>query len=391
MNQIVLKGCELESLGDKARLTARVSGAESLWFEVEACYQDMLDTSSVDAFFILYLWLAMENGVDLCVEAPVSQKLSNAVTKDIQSMFLILCPRLHDIDVRVLAPQAIWPKADHYESGTGFSAGVDSWYTALKAEEKGQPYTCYVFANTGQHGLHNVDEVVSQRAIVAERALATMERPLIVVNTNIDQVFRERFQQRDVIGNISCVLALQNGISRYAYSASYSDQESGIVTHYDMAIMDPYLLPLLSTERAEFVSIGVGTTRIDKLRFIAEQKRFSKKLYVCIEKDLPIRNCGLCFKCRRTQLALESIRLQALIAENFNYQLYLKKRTALLVGLYASAKKDSLDLEVVDELNKRYGIKLLPYRLAASIWYTVRKYLPAGVKWRIETRVPYLF
>jgi len=391
MNQIVLKGCELESLGGKARLTARVSGAESLWFEVEACYQDMLDTSSVDAFFILYLWLAMENGVDLCVEAPVSQKLSNAVTKDIQSMFLILCSRLHDIDVRVLAPQAIWPKADHYESGTGFSAGVDSWYTALKAEEKGQPYTCYVFANTGQHGLHSIDEVVSQRAGVAERSLKTMERPLIVVNTNIDQVFRERFQQRDVIGNISCVLALQNGISRYAYSASYSDQESGIVTHYDMAIMDPYLLPLLSTERAEFVSIGVGTTRIDKLRFIAEQKRFSKKLYVCIEKDLPIRNCGLCFKCRRTQLALESIHLQALIPESFDYEIYQKKRTGLLVGLYASAKKDSLDLEIVDELNKRYGIKLLPHRLAASIWSAVRKYLPAGVKWRIEARVPYLF
>jgi len=391
MGRIVLKGCRQEIHGEKVRLLADVSGAEVLWFDVDTCYQDMLDTVSVDAFFILYLWLAMENGVDLCVEAPVSQKLSNAVTGDIQSMFLVLCPRLHNIDVWVIAPQVVWPRADRCESATGFSAGVDSWYTALKAEEQAKPYNYYLYSNTGQHGLNNLDEVFRQSARLAENALTTMDRPLIVVNTNVDLVFNEHFQQRHVISNISCVLALQNCISSYAYSATYSEKDSGIFPHYDMAIMDAILLPLLSTERLEFVSIGVGASRTDKLRFIFGQQKFSNKLFVCVKKNLPIRNCGLCFKCSRTQLALESIGLKESIRESFDFALYQKKRFALMVGLFANARDNSLDLEVVDELNERYGLKMLLIRLVASIWFVIRKYLPAGVKWRMEAKAPHLF
>ncbi len=390
MSRILLRGCNLDIEGDKVRVTADVSGFQAIWFELDSKYEWMVDTESVDAFFVLYTWVAMEVGMSLVVEGPVSEQLSTSVVGEVKSMFLTLCPRLKDVAIKVLNPVSSWASEGEV-AATGFSGGVDSWYTALAAAENNSPYDYYIFANTGQHGIYDVNEVFSQRAVLAGEALSTMARPLIVVNSNIDEVLRERFQQRDVIGNISCVLLLQAAISRYAYSSSYSPEESGIIEYYDMAIMDPFILPALNTERVVFESIGIGATRIEKLRYIVGKPGFSNKIYVCIEKDLPIRNCGLCFKCRRTQLALESIHLQALIAESFDYQLYQKKRAALLVGLYASAKKDSLDLEVVDELNKRYGLKVLPYRLLASIWCAARKYLPAGVKWRIEAKAPYLF
>lgn len=391
MSQIVLKGFELESRGGRVRLTARVSGAEPIWFELDQQYHWMLDTESVDGFFILYVWLAMECGLELIVEGPVSERLSTVVTEQIKQMFLVLCPRLHDVSVQVKNPQSEWLSVVEKASGTGFSAGVDSWYTALQASEAGNPFDYYVFANTGQHGLQHVDEVVKQRAAVAAEALTTMERPLIVVNTNIDKVFRERFQQRDVIGNIACVLALQPAIASYAYSSSYSPEESGIVQHYDMAIMDPVLLPLLSTERTGFSSIGIGATRIEKLRYIVSKPGFSNKVYVCIEKDLPIKNCGYCFKCRRTQLALDSIGATELIATNFDFMAYRRLRWGLLVGLFASAKKDDLDREVTDELVRRYGGRILGYRTIAALWFVLRKLLPGGIKWRLEAKMPYLF
>ena len=391
VKRIVLNGCEMVARGEKTRLIAKVSGAEPIWFEIEKQYQWMLDKDSVDAFFILYVWLAMENGLELVVEGPVSERLSRAVSEQIKQMFLMLCPSLHDVSVQVKHPQSEWEEVAERASATGFSAGVDSWYTALQASEARQPFGYYVFANTGQHGLQHLSEVVKQRAAVAAEALTTMERPLIVVNTNIDQVFRERFQQRDVIGNIACVLVLQPAIASYAYSSSYSAEESGIVQHYDMAIMDPVLLPLLSTERTGFSSIGIGATRIEKLRYIVSKPDFSNRLYVCIEKDLPIKNCGYCFKCRRTQLALESIGAVELIAHNFDFMAYRRRRWGLLVGLFASAKKDDLDREVTDELLRRHGGRILAYRSVAVLWFILRKLLPGGIKWRLEAKMPYLF
>ena len=390
MKEICLKGSSLIKENNCLRIQAEVSGAEPLWFELDAKYQDLVDTASVDAFFILYVWVAMELGVNLRVEGAVSKRLSDSVLNDVKKMFLILCPRLNNIDVTVLKQES-FSSSNINKSATGFSGGVDSWYTALEAIKMNTPYSYYLFANTGQHGKNNVEEVVSQRANVASNALSTVNKPLIVINSNIDDIFRERFQQRDVLGNIACVLLLQQGISSYSYSSSYAPEDSKVIEHYDMSIMDPLLLPALNTERVEFKSIGIGATRIEKLRYISHAKIFSKKIYVCIEKDLPIKNCGQCFKCRRTQLALDSLGEIELIRNNFDLSFFKQIRSASLIGLFASAKKDNLDLEVVDEIVKKYGLKVLHLRVAGSVWSTVRNYIPGGLKWRSMAKAPYLW
>lgn len=390
MKEICLKGLNTSLSGDTLRIEADVSGAVPIWFEVDEKYQWMIDTKSVDAFFILYVWVAMEVGVDLRVEGAVSKRLSDSVLSDVKKMFLILCPRLKDIDITVLRQESFLSNNIN-NSATGFSGGVDSWYTALEAIRMDSPYSYYLFANTGQHGKHNVEEVVSQRANVASNALSTVDKPLIVINTNIDDIFRERFQQRDVLGNIACVLLLQQGISSYSYSSSYAPEDSKIIEHYDMSIMDPLLLPALNTERVEFKSIGMESTRIEKLRYISQEKILGKKIYVCIEKNLPIKNCGQCFKCRRTQLALDSLGEIELIRNNFDLNFFKRIRSASLVGLFASAKKDNLDLEVVDEIVKKYGLKVLHLRVAGFVWSTVRNYIPGGLKWRSMAKAPYLW
>ena len=386
MTEICLKGSTLTQAGQKIRVQAVVEGCASIWFELDKQFQSMIDTESVDAFFILYTWLAMERSLDLRVEGKVSRQLANAVTQDIKKMFLALCPRLHEIDINVLNPEASWPHSAE-ASATGFSGGVDSWYTALQAAENAY----YLFANTGQHGKDNIEEVFAQRFAVAESALRTMDKPLIAVDSNIDSIFRERFQQRDVIGNIACALLLQQGITRYDYSSSYAPEDLGVFEHYDMSIMDPYLLPLLNTERIRFFSIGDDAGRIEKLEFISSKELFSNEIYVCIEKAVPIKNCGYCFKCRRTQLALESIDRMALLKNNFDFSFYQKIRFGSMVGLFSSADKSNLDLEIKSALIKKYGLNIFFVRVLSILWSLTKKFMPEGVRWRTEQKLPYLW
>ncbi|WP_339640030.1 hypothetical protein, partial [uncultured Porticoccus sp.] len=373
MTEIILKGCTLTQTGQKIRVQAVVDGCEPIWFELDKQCQSMIDTESVDAFFILYAWLAMERGLDLRVEGRVSRQLADAVTQDIKKMFLTLCPRLHDIDIDVLNPASSWPQSGD-TSATGFSGGVDSWYTALQAAENGTPYSYYLFVNTGQHGEDNVKEVFAQRFAVAESALRTMDKPLIAIDSNIDVILRERFQQRVAISNIACALLLQQGISRYDYSSSYTPEDSGVFEHYSMSVMDPYILPLLNTERIRFFSIGDDAGRIEKLEYIASRDLFSNETYVCIEKTIPAINCGCCFKCRRTQLALESIDRMVLLKESFDFSFYKKIRLGSMVGLFSSADDNNLDLEIKNALIKKYGLNLFFVRVLSVVWSLAKKW-----------------
>lgn len=367
-----------------------VDNAESIWFEVHSRYASLMDKQSVDAFFILYVWLAMEKGVNLRVEGTVSRRLAESVTTEVKDYFLTLCPELHDVEIIVEKKCSAWTN-EEATSATGFSGGVDSWYTALAAEESNKPYDFFLFANTGQHGIVNVDEVFRRRAELAEHIVRTLNKPMLSVNTNIDQVFSQPFQQRDVLGNVACVMCLQNGISQYDYSSTYAAEDAGIKQHYDMSIMDPWLLPALATERVQFHSVGDTETRLEKLRFIAAAEHFSKELYVCIEKNLPVKNCGECFKCRRTQIALECLGETELLANSFDAASYRRIRGASILGIFSLEKTSVLDAEVARQLIDTYGVQIVHLRWFGKVWSQVRKRLPDCVGWRIEKKAPYLW
>lgn len=390
MNEICLKGLKT-SLRDKVlRVQADVSGIEPLWFEVNEEYQHLVDIESVDAFFLLYTWLAMEAGYDLRVDGKVSERLSKAVTDNVKNMFLVLCPRLKNINIYVNNNSADWSQ-EVLGSFTGFSGGVDSWFTALKAAEDDIPFQGYLFTNTGQHGEHNAEDVFCDRAKVAEEISHTLNQPFITVNSNMDCLFDERYQQRHSISNLACALLFQRGFSQYSYAATFTAKDSAVVPHTDIAIIDSFLLPLLATERMAFVSCGDEAGRIEKLDYISKSQKFSGGLYVCIEKDMPVRNCGDCFKCRRTQIALDYLGLTEVLAKNFNLDHFNSIKLRSMVGLMASGRTSTLDLEISRALDKKYGLKILHIRLLSKIWFVVRKVFPPGLKWRSMKKTPYLW
>ena len=390
MKEIWLKGLNT-SLRDKVlRIQANVSGIEPLWFEVSEEYQHLVDVESVDAFFLLYTWLAMEAGYDLRVDGKVSKRLSKAVTDKVKNMFLVLCPRLKNINIYVNNNSVDWSEGaqGHF---TGFSGGVDSWFTALKAAENDTPFQGYLFTNTGQHGEHNPQDVFFDRAKAAKEISRTLNKPFITVNSNIDSLFEERYQQRHSISNLACALLFQHGFSQYPYAATFTAKDSAVVPHTDIAIMDTFLLPLLATERMTFASCGDEVGRIEKLNYISKSPKFSGGLYVCIEKDIPVRNCGDCFKCRRTQIALDCLGLTEVLAKSFNLEHFKTIKMRSMIGLIVSSRSSTLDLEISRALDHKYGLKILHVRLLSQFWFVIKKVLPSSLKWRSMAKMPYLW
>lgn len=392
MQEICLKGSELIIEDNEVTLRAIVTGADSFWFKLDKEYQPLLDLDSVDAFFILYTWLAMEKGLNLRVEGKVSAMLSQSMINTVKDMFLILYPKLNDIKITILKPIGSWSKSNTSPTtATGFSAGVDSWYTAIKAIEENTPYSFYFFVNTGQHGVQDAHSVFKHRANYTKHISRSLKKPLLIINSNIDQIYEARFQQRDVLGNLACVLLLQNVVSSYSYSASYPLSESGIKAHYDMSILDPFLLPALSTERTIFSSIGEEVTRIEKIKYLLSSNEFNKEIYVCTEKHIPVSNCGYCFKCRRTQLALHCIGEYSLLENSFDIDYFLEIKNALLIGLFSNSSETMLDFEVAEQLILKYGHRILHLRVIGFIWMKLKKVLPQWLVWRVKRDAPYLW
>ena len=390
MEEICLKGCAIRAENNKLIINAIVTGAKSFWFEVDKEYQPMISDDSVDAFFILYVWLAMENNKSLRVEGKVSKQLSKSVVTKVKNMFLTLYPKLNDIEITVLHPESKWDQSTG-GNATGFSGGVDSWYTAVNADKIGHPYSYYLFVNTGQHGIINTNEVFKKRAEHAKRIIRTMKKPILIVNTNIDELFEAPFQQRVVIGNLACALILQKGISKYSYSSGYPTSDSVIKEHYDMSIMDPFLLPSLNTERMKFESIGDNLTRMDKLYSISNAENFSKEIYVCVEKNIPIKNCGVCFKCRRTQIVLDILGAYNLLNNSFDLKYFSKIKNLLIIGLFSQKDRNVSDTEVCNQLIDNKGIYVLHLRIIGFIWKCLKKMAPGWLEWRIKEKYPYLY
>ena len=390
MKEICLKGLNTSLRDNVFRVQADVSGIEPLWFEVSEEYRHLIDIESVDAFFLIYTWLAMEAGCDLRVDGKVSERLSKSVTDKVKTMFLVLCPRLKNITICVNNNFSDWSQ-ENLGSFTGFSGGVDSWFTAINAAENNVPFQGYLFTNTGQHGEHNPQDVFCDRAKVAKEISHTLNQPFITVNSNMDCLFDERYQQRHSISNLACALLFQCGFSQYSYAATFAAKDSAVVPHRDIAIIDSFLLPLLSTERMTFVSCGDEAGRIEKLDYISKSQKFSGGLYVCIEKDMPVRNCGRCFKCRRTQIALDYLGLTEVLANSFNLEHFNSIKMLSMVGLMASSRTSTLDLEISRALDNKYGLKILHLRLLSQLWFVIKKVLPPSLKWRSMAKTPYLW
>ena len=139
-----------------ARLCSKIevdSDVWDIWYEVEVCNKQYLCYEKADAFLIGLLPFAMAFGHDVeIIDCPISEKIYWSLT----NTFIPALSKYSDYYKSInLKTDISNQKFDSFAVATGFSGGVDSFYTYLKnkgKKTKGFNITHLTFFNVGACG-----------------------------------------------------------------------------------------------------------------------------------------------------------------------------------------------------------------------------------------------
>jgi hypothetical protein len=253
-----------------------------------------------DALVPLLLQPAMSLGQSMRIPDAVSPRLLGGLDL-IQAIFSSWNPRLKPVAVAAEQGEPDVPEG----SGVAclFSGGVDSFYTALKHREE---ITHLVFV----HGF-DIDLADSRRrdaAISTVREVAErMGKELVEVETNLRSFSDNHADWILYFGSAmaSVALLLQRDFRRVFFAAGFA--HSDWAQYPPPAGSHPGLDPLWSTEATEIVHAGADATRIEKIRYLADQPLAMDHLLVCYQGAGEPYNCGRCGKCLRTMTSLRLV------------------------------------------------------------------------------------
>ena len=117
----------------KARLCANLSingNMQVIYFEVDNCWKKYLVTENSDAFILAVLEKAMKNSFDISFEQPVSEELYYGLVTYTIPIYARNFEMFNEINL--IGDITLENPVSECKTGTGFSAGVDSFYTILK-------------------------------------------------------------------------------------------------------------------------------------------------------------------------------------------------------------------------------------------------------------------
>ena len=366
--------------GGKARITAEFidnDSARQLWFEVDEDQRKSLETKAMDAFVVGLLLPAMASGQDLDVRGPLSSKLFYNLTHYLMPILRDFITSCKIIEIR---PAALSRASNERAPGViaGFSGGVDSFcnyydHSGNRAPEE-YHITHFLFNNVGSHGQMSPEQ---DRSVFAQR-LATLRqfpklenKPLVAVDSNLDEVIGMKFERTHTIRNVAVALLLQPICGKFLYASGLSFRETEVRPSPLIAHLDPVILPLLGTERLECIASGGQYTRVEKTIRVAEIDASAQFLDVCVNPWMASGrlNCSGCWKCLRTELTLAVLGKLDRYDHVFDLDLYHKLEGYYLIEVLRS--RDPLRREIA-ELIKMQGFKVPQWsRLLAAVipWF----------------------
>lgn len=279
----------------------------TVWYEVEEEYSNYLCYEKADAFLAGILPLAMAFKHDIIVKgAPVSEKLYWSL-----SNLLIPCLDKYSNYYQKIHIEAELTDItyDSFAVGTGFSAGVDSFFTLLKnynMPTSSFNITHLTFFNVGANGSYGgakSEERFAERIKTYEPYIKKLGVGFIKINSNISEFVMMSYNYTHSFRSLSAVLAMQKMFKTYYYSAGFTLDEF-CMNPADSAYYDLMNVQALSNESVTFYTTGTVETRLDKVKYISQFSDTYSLLNVCNEHDY---NCRTCEKCIRTMTELYSI------------------------------------------------------------------------------------
>ena len=302
---------------------------------------------------------AMRAGLNMRISGlGLSPLLLHFLRTDIQDLLIRHDARLTRVEIDAdLAPE-VKPGSGSIRIGTGFSAGVDSFSALLAFQHSDTASALDVtdlltfdvgaFSGSGgasrkqfEHARRRMSEYASAHGLHAHS-----------VSSNLDEfypsVYGPDFIRTHTLRNASAASLFERELDIYLYASTFAYSEIDLAADYDLAHLDPILLPLLSTPSLRFVSSGAGSDRIRKTRILADFGPAQDLLDVCV-KPAKVRqeivgpglNCSRCWKCVRTIATLEAMGKLDSFGRVFDLPHYRANREALLSKLKRRARAGS--------------------------------------------------
>lgn len=348
---------------DQAQLVADIwidDEKAKMYFSVDKAYARYLVTERVDAFLVALLPLAMKKNHDIIFESFLSEKLLFQLKK-----FHIptLAKYLGFYPVKLIGKASSEPINIKKAVGTGFSAGVDSFFTVMdntNLAEESYNITHLTFLNVGSHGDYGgqaARDLFIERSKNAKKYADNNGWELILIDSNVSEILDMLYIESHTFRSMSAVLALQKLFSKYYYSSGFSFNDFQL-NERDSASFDLLNLPMFSTDDTSLYPMDGHSNRLDKTEAIAHYPQSYNYLNVC---QMSEENCGVCEKCRRTMLALYASDALENYANVFDLNFFYKNKNEYLG--YLLFRQNNEDYQ--DILNKlkenHYKIPLFAY------------------------------
>lgn len=242
------------------------------------------------------LLLAMARGLPLRIHGRVSARLL-ASTDAIQRMLLVHDPRLSPVPVEATGQE---PATAPPGRGTlsCFSAGVDSYYTALDPSLHIDELL-FVGGFEAPHDDDLQHHLLLSGVVPAARALG---KPLRLVETTFLENVEKQALRTGLVGmqmHIGSAMLMSSRFSRLVIPAS----NDLTCEDTDPTPFSAYV-PLWSTEALEIVQHGLED-RMTKIQRVVDHEPACRHLRVCWATGGRAYNCGHCSKCVRTVLNQE--------------------------------------------------------------------------------------
>lgn len=298
----------VRELRDQAQLVVNININDKnheVYYSVPLDYKDYLVDERVDAFVVAFLPLAMQENEDIQVDIETS--ISEKLKMQLNHLFIPTLAHFTEYhSIQVNGETNSQHLNEKQAVGSGFSAGVDSFYTVSeysKLEEEEYRLTHLTFLNVGSHGDNGGEKaraLFHERSKIAEDFAKEYDWPLIKIDSNISEVLNLYFVETHTFRSLSAILALQKLFAVYYYSSGFNLDRFKI-DKSDAAYYDLLNMQMFSTEDLTFYSIDGYSSRLDKVKKIAQYTPSHNYLNVCQVSQV---NCGRCEKCRRTMLGL---------------------------------------------------------------------------------------
>lgn len=369
MGTIEILKPRLEFSDKFAFLTADIKIDEikkNLYFRVDETYGSSLVTDRVDSFVAALLILAMERQYDIESEYPISEQLYY----NLQNYYIPVVgdsqPMLHQINLRM--PTISKLESEGHGVGTGFSGGVDSFYTIVHHQKQlleNYKVTHLFFTSVGT--LDNNEERVKkwfqEREVITKQTAEKLNLAAVTVYSNIYQLYPfpyHSFSTYFTTTYASCAFALQKLISSYYLSSGIPVLSFSIAKDvHDCASFDLFTAFCLNNGRLNFYSTGSEVTRLKKVQEISDNFVVQQTISVCGREICGIGgvlkdkvNCSICNKCLRTMSELYAIGELEKFENVFHIESFLKNPGKHLAKTFAMDVHE-FNNETISYLKKR--------------------------------------